>query len=107
MGRLRARLATTTLDRDIQRLLADAVQKARAAQQLCAQAARGGMPRGRRSAQAIQQAIVLLDGVGLLTPGYDTSDPDLMPEEQKRPGWFRRQPQQTSPAPEPADTGSD
>ena len=106
MGRLRARLASTELDRDIQRLLADAVRKARDAQHLCNQGTRDGLPRGRRAAGAIQQAIALLEGVGLLTPSYDLTDPDLMPEDQKRPGWFRK-PQPEEAAPPKPPTGSD
>ena len=90
MGRLRSRLATTDRDRTVQRLLADAVRKAREAQQLCNQAAREGLPRGRRSAQAIQQAINLMESIGFLVPSYDMTDPDLMSEDQKRPNWFRR-----------------
>lgn len=98
MGRLRSRLANTPRDREVQNLLVDAVRKAREAQRLCVQAAREGLPRGRRHAQTLQQAITLLESVGYLTPNVDLTDPDLTPEEQKRPNWFRRP---ESPAPEP------
>ena len=89
MGRLRARLARTEMDRDIQNHLADAMRDARKAQGLCVLAARGGNVKARRVARQIQQAIALMESVGTLAPAYDTEDPDMKPEADKRPGWFR------------------
>lgn len=107
MGRLRARLATTQVDQDIQKALVDAVKHAQKAQELCLLLGRSlEARRGRAEANKIQQAIRLLESVGLLAPRYDrddpdlyhdSSDPDLTSELAKHPGWHRKKSAPKSP----------
>lgn len=97
MGRLRARLATNQMDHDIQKNLVDAVRSAQKAQELCLLMGRTTEARrGRAEANKIQQAIRMLESIGLFSPRFDQDDPDLALESDKSPGWHHRRPRPAS-----------
>ena len=91
MTRLRASMARSDADRDLHRQVAEATRYVAKAQDVCLRMARSRDPamqteahRARATQQTLQQVRSLLDRVGYFTPGYDRSDPDLIPEATKR-----------------------
>jgi hypothetical protein len=86
MGRLRARLARSNLDQAIQTQVAAAQRALDEAIELCALARRAGGAEARKSAKMLRplgRSRALLDDLGRLGPLYDTSDPDLVSEDQR------------------------
>lgn len=95
MGRLRAQLAKTVVDRDLQGHLAKAQRALEDAVDVCVRMSRHRDPklassvrRAKRARRKIGQALSLLDSVGYLNP-VGSSDLDLTPEDDKYPGWHR------------------
>ncbi len=99
MGRLRARTATSQVDRDLHSRLAKAIQELGAARDICVRLGRDrALPpqekaRATATRQTIQQALALVDSIGHLS-GRSNMDSDLMPEADKRPR--REQPERFS-----------
>lgn len=94
MGRLRASLARSDIDREMHRHLGDAGRSLQLALDLCIRVARGGgevghspteVRRARQYADSIRRARDIASSVGHLTPSIDMTDPDLIPEADKRP----------------------
>ena len=90
MGRLRARLAKTEWDREMHGHLAQAERCLGKASAVCGKIARGSRRDGggaSRRAQdhlrAIRAASSLISNLGYITPGFDMTDDDLLPENAK------------------------
>ena len=90
MSRLKARLAKTPEDRDLQTHLSNAGRSLSNALKICqvviSKSEYGSQEKhkARHYAGVLQQASVLLSGVGYLTPNIDMSDPDLQLESTKK-----------------------
>lgn len=86
MGRLRARLSKTPVDRQVQDKVASAQRAIQDAIALCRDARhRGGVEgaRSRRVERDLSKALGALGNVRRLTPIYDTDDPDHMSEDER------------------------
>lgn len=105
MGRLRASLARSDIDRELHLHLGNAGREVQRALDICVRVARGRgadesyspaeVRRARQYADALRRARDMMSQVGHLTPSIDLSDPDLTPEALKRP------PERPAPAPAP------
>ena len=84
MGRLRARLARSPVDRELHTHLGDAVLALRRARNVCAYVRRRNRARNRISGQHIQHALRAVEGIGHLTPANSYDDPDFFTEGQRQ-----------------------
>ena len=90
MGRLRAKLSKSDVDRQIQSSVATAQRAVEQALNVCRQARdRRGVEgnRARRVARDLARAKSALGNIGRVTPMYDMSDPDLMTEDDRTKQW--------------------
>ena len=91
MGRLKARTATSQVDRDLHTRLARAQRELEAARDICIRVARDRNLSAVQRARATEarhkaaSALALVDSIGHLSGRTDREDPDLMPETDKRP----------------------
>lgn len=60
--------------------------------------------RTRSILKRLRGVLSLLEGTGTMQPGWDLTDPDLMPEDQKKVRDRSRIPPQPSPAPVEGDS---
>ena len=90
MGRTRANLSKSELDRAVQGHVAVAERAIEQALQVCHRAKRGKGVEARRSAKVARELSRVksaLGGVGRLTPLHDGDDPDLMSESDRNAAW--------------------
>ena len=90
MGRTRASLSKSDLDRSVQEHVAMAERAIERALMVCHQAKRGKGVEARRSmkvARELARVKSALSGVGRLTPLHDGDDPDLMTENDRNAAW--------------------
>jgi hypothetical protein len=91
LGNLRARLASTPEDRDLQTYLASASKDITNALGICLRVANRSeygsqeKHRARRYLGILQNVQRLLGEVGRLQPNIDMADPDLQSEKDKKP----------------------
>ena len=90
MTRLRARLAKSDVDRQVQGHVAAAERSIRNALGICHRARTANVvPLGRihRVQKDLGAVLGALDRVGRVTPAWDGGDPDLMPEDERARLW--------------------
>lgn len=83
MGRLRATLARSSLDREIAQRLNEAERALLAAMKFCeSQKVPPGVEtlRRRRVLRDLERALQVVSSVGSVAPRFDMNDPDLNPE---------------------------
>ena len=110
MGRLRATLSTSDLDRQIQGHVAVAQRAVDQALLLCRTARKGSRTEARRIprvARSLARAKGALADVGRVTPLYDLADRDhIHPDDWVPPVRVEAPPEPPpAPAPEPEPTG--
>ena len=106
MGRLTAK---TAADQEMHKHLGAAVSSVRKALSVAASQSKSSDPvvlrRVRGVISRLKGALSILEGTGTMQPGWDLTDPDLMPEDQKKVRErSRTPPPQSSPAPVGGDS---